>query len=142
LRQSIVVDIEFLRRDDGQIDVFLGADWVVFNEALSDAVSSLPPTGSMEIGPSTYWIDVASLGAERAAQDGSSAPFAWGNVTYLRVEAGSVIAAYDFDADETEAESMPLTEFLDFLARWRGRVIAAQAHAAGVIPNTGRRNPF
>ena len=37
------MEVEFTERPDGQVDANLGSAYPIFNEALSDAVSSLPP---------------------------------------------------------------------------------------------------
>ncbi len=109
------MDVRFSERPDGQIDASLGPDWPVFNEALSDSVSSLPPRGAEGAGLSTYWIDVAADGARRAAEHGVEQPFVAGNVTYLRVVGDRVVAGNDFDPDEAEAQS---SRWPTFLTSW------------------------
>lgn len=135
-------DLTFATRGDGQIDAHLGDPWTVFDHALGDAISSLPPRGATGSGPSTYWIDVAEKGARWASTAGDTRPFIWGNVTYLRFEGRDVIAAYEFDPDENDAESMPLDDFLGLLAEWRKRVLAAGSRSMTEFPETYRRNPI
>ncbi len=135
------MDVRFSRRTDGQVDATLGDGWMVFNEALADAVSSLPPRGERGVGPSTYWIDLSEAQARRSATEGELAPFVSGNITYLRVQGDLVIAAYDFDPEESEAESMPLSVFLGILGQWRTEVLASRHGAGEVLPDTYRRNP-
>lgn len=130
----------FSQRDDGQVDVDLGPDWPLFNEALNDCVSSLPPRGASGVGPSSYWIDIAEAGALRAAQQEDERPFTSGNVTRLRVSDGLVLASLDFAEDEPE-EAMPLADFLAILRTWRERVIESAAASTTALPETYRRNP-
>jgi len=59
-----------LQREDGQVDAHLPDTWIVFNEVLSDSISSLPPRGGDGVGPSTYWIDKAMRGVELALEHG------------------------------------------------------------------------
>lgn len=135
------MNVTFSARDDGQVDAQLDRDWPVFNEALADSISSLPPRGAGGGGPSTYWIDVAADGARRAASTGDERPFAWGNVTLLRVKSREVVAAFDF-ADETEAgETMALDDFLALLAAWREQVLLSSSTSREPLPETYRRNP-
>lgn len=130
----------FTRRSDGQVDAMVeGLD--LFNEALADSISSLPPRGADGKGPSPYWIDVAFEGARRAAATGDSLPFTGGNITYLRVDGREVVAATDYDDDEEFAERMPLETFLALLTQWRSLVVEAQNEATGALPQTYRRNP-
>ncbi len=134
------MEFVFSIRDDGQVDASLGPGWPLFNEALADSVSSLPPRGATGSGPSTYWIDIAERGAIRAAESGDVAPFNWGNMTLLRVRSGNVIASYDFSGENEPGEAVPLDEFLALLAQWRQRVIASSSTAP--LPETYRRNPL
>ena len=135
-------DLTITTRDDGQIDAHLGDPWTVFDDALGDAISSLPPRGATGRGPSTYWIDVAEIGARRATTSGDTNQFTWGNVTSLRIEGRDVVAAYEFDPDENDAEYMPLDDFLGLLAEWREHVLAAGSHSTIEFPETYRRNPI
>lgn len=134
------MNVIFTSRADGQVDARVDG-YSVFNEALADSISSLPPRGHPGFGPSPYWIDVASAGARAAAASGDVRPFTAGNITLLRCEGGHVIAAFDFDEHEDEVERMALEEFLVLLARWRSLVIEAQRNASEPLPETYRRNP-
>lgn len=130
----------FTRRGDGQIDAKVeGYD--LFNEALADSISSLPPRGAEGCGPSTYWIDVALEGARKSAATGDSRPFTAGNITYLRVDGNNVVAAVDYHEDEEHAERMPIATFTALLTQWRSLVVESQKDAAEVLPATYRRNP-
>lgn len=134
------MEVTFSVREDGQIDARLEGGWPTFNLALQDSISSLPPRGASGVGPSTYWIDVAANGARQAAASGDERPFAWGNITQLRVRAGRVLASLDIDDPTDEDESISLDDFVGLLSAWRGEVLAStstQPH-----PETYRRNPM
>ena len=133
------MDVIFSVRDDGQVDAQLPGDWPVFNEALRDSVSSLPPRGAVGNGPSTYWIDRAEQGVQRARRTGDSQPFLWGNATALRVDGGSVLASDEYLGD-LEPEAMPLAEFLALLEEWRRWVVESAMAAVRPLPETYRRN--
>lgn len=60
----------------------------------------------------------------------------------LAIEGRDVVAAYEFDPDENDAESMPLDNFLGLLAEWREHVLAAGSHSTIEFPETYRRNPI
>lgn len=79
------MEVTFTTRDDGQVDAFIGPGRPVFQEALLDSISSLPPRGAEGNGPSTYWIDQAEAGARSAHETGDERPFLWGNITVLSV---------------------------------------------------------
>lgn len=135
------MEVQFSTREDGQVDASLGPDWPLFNHALGDSVSSLPPRGEPGNAPSTYWVDVAATGARRAAERGDGNPFTWGNITTLHVEGDDVVARYDYD-EEGDGERVPLNEFLELLEEWRERVLASRAGADASLPDTYRRNPL
>jgi hypothetical protein len=135
------MNVTFTIRDDGQVDAYLDDAWPIFNEALADSISSLPPRGATGRGPSTYWIDIAESGARRAASMQDETPFARGNITMLRVQHGQVVASFDFAGDDEPGEAMPLAEFLGLLAAWRSQVLVTAAHSADPLPETYRRNP-
>lgn len=115
----------FTERPDGVIEATVGSGDELFDHALNDAISSRAPRGAVRQGLSTYWIDRTEEGLRRAIEHGLSEPFAAGNATYLRLSGDVVIAAYEFDPDESEAESLPVVDFLALLAEWRQRVIEA-----------------
>ena len=135
-------EVTFTKRDDGQVDAHLGDEWPIFNHALADSVSSLPPRGAPGMGPSTYWIDVAKERALRAAEHRDERPFTWGNVTQLLVREGQVVARYDYDEPGDPVELLPLAEFLVLLDRWRERVLESARMATELLPETYRRNPM
>jgi hypothetical protein len=130
----------FTRRDDGQIDAVVDG-YDLFNEALADSISSLPPRGADGKGPSPYWIDVALEGARNAASTGDTRPFTGGNITYLRVDGDDVVAGVDYHDDEEFAERMPIETFVALLTQWRSLVVEAQSEATEALPQTYRRNP-
>jgi hypothetical protein len=132
------MEVDFSVRDDGQIDASLAGDWPMFNHALSDSISSLPPRGKRGRGPSTYWIDVADRGARLASECNDERPFVWGNITQLRVKGGRVLASLDIDEPSDDDESIALEDFLSLLADWRKRVVASPSR--GRFPETYRRN--
>ncbi len=111
----------FTVRPDGIIEAHVGSDESLLDHALNDAVSSRAPRGAASQGLSTYWIDRTEQALRRAIADGLDEPFASGNATYLRLDGDRVVAAYDFDPEEQEGESLPLDEFLSILTEWRRR---------------------
>jgi hypothetical protein len=135
------MEVTYSIRDDGQVDAHVGPDLPLFNEALSDSISSLPPRGATGNGPSTYWIDIAEAGARRAAELDDETPFTSGNVTFLQVTEGRVIAAYDFADEDEPRDAIPLHDFLELLAGWREQVLAQAADNHKPLPETYRRNP-
>jgi hypothetical protein len=104
------VAVRFTARGDGTIDAHCDPVNGVFDEALKDAIGSRAPRGARHKGLSTYWIDLAQSMLKLAVDDGSTEPFASGNVTYLRVDGDRVLAAYEFDAPGEYEESMPVVE--------------------------------
>lgn len=136
------MQLSFSAREDGQVDAHLDDGLPVFNHALADCISSLPPRGAPGNGPSTYWIDHAAEGARRAAKNGDERPFAWGNITVLHVSNGdTVVAKYDYDEDHEPGDALPLDDFLALLAAWRREVIEAGSTSTIPLPETYRRNP-
>lgn len=129
--------MRFTTRPDGIIEVHAGPGLSFFNEALNDAVSSRAPRGALRPGLSTYWIDKTEEGVRAAVADGSDTPFASGNATYLRLDHDRIVAAFDFDPEEEDTESLSVDDFLAVLAEWRQRVIDAggasgpEAHEIG-----------
>ena len=134
--------VDFPERPHGQIDVRLGDDWPLSNEALADSSSSLPPRGLEVFGPSTYWVDAALDGLEQALADGSDRPFTWGNITLLRVRNGMVEARFDYDEEDVAGEYMSVKDFRTVLREWRGRIETSAAQALSPLPKTYRRNPM
>jgi hypothetical protein len=136
------MQLDFLQGDDGQVDIHLGDTWPLFNEALADSVSSLPPRGQSVHGPSTYWVDVALDGVEAALATGSHRPFTWGNSTLLRVRDGMVEARFDYDEENVAGEFMDIVDFRTLLLEWRRRIELSAGKATGPLPETYRRNPL
>ena len=110
----------------------------MFNHALGDSISSLPPRGKRGRGPSTYWIEVADRGARLASERNDERPFTWGNITQLRVKDGRVLASLDVDEPSDDDEAIALEDFLELLAEWRKRVVASPSRTK--FPETYRRN--
>lgn len=119
------MSFRFTRRDDGIIEAHVASGEGVLDHALNDAVSSRAPRGASHQGLSTYWIDHAKNALRHAKEHGLDGPFASGNVTYLRLDRDRVVAGYEFDPDEDEAETLPVEEFLALLAEWRRLIIEA-----------------
>lgn len=136
------MEVIFSVREDGQVDASLGDDWPIFNDALADSISSLPPRGAPGVGPFTYWIVVAREGALRAAERGDDRPFIWGNFTELLVREGSVVARYDYADPDEPVDSLPLGDFLQLLDLWRDRIVQQAEMATEPLPETYRRNPL
>lgn len=132
----------FSRREDGQIDVDLGPDWRLFTDALDDCVSSLPPRGAKGNGPSTYWVDVAAVGLDRALASGTDRPFTWGNITLLRLKDGRVEARYDSDEQDVPGQFLDAGELRGVLDDWRVRIEESASASTSPLPETYRRNPM
>jgi hypothetical protein len=135
------IESRFSTREDGQIDVDLGPDWPLFTDALNDCVSSLPPRGASGNGPSTYWVDVARLGLERALASGTDRPFTWGNITLLRLSDGRVEARYDYDEEDVRGEFLDVDDVRRVLDDWRARIEENASASTSPLPETYRRNP-
>jgi hypothetical protein len=135
------MEVRFSVRDDGQVDVHLGPEWPIFNVALNDSISSLPPRGWTGNGPSTYWIDHAARGALDAQQRGDNRPFTRGNETLLCLRGDEVLANFDWVEPDEPGETMPLDDFFSLLAEWRSQVAQSASTATAPLPETYRRNP-
>ena len=135
------MDMRFTQRQDGQVDVDLGPEWPLFNEALGDSISSLPPRGATGDGPSAYWVDVAARGLKRALATGSSRPFIWGNTTLLRLSGGKIEARHDFGDEAEPGQFLEVDDFLRLLGEWRVRIQRSAERAKAPLPETYRRNP-
>lgn len=109
--------------DDGVVEAHIKPEGGVFDRALNDSITSRAPTGAVHTGLSTYWIDRTERNLRSGQDRGITDPIATGNVTYLRLHGDVVIAGYDFDAEEIDAASMPVEEFLALLSEWRTRII-------------------
>jgi hypothetical protein len=136
------MDARFSSREDGQVDVDLGPEWPLFTEALNDCVSSLPPRGAKGNSPSTYWVDVAKVGLDRALASGSERPFTGGNVTVLRLSGGRVEARFDFDDEEVPGEFLDIRGVQRVLDDWRQRIQEAASASTSPPPETYRQNPM
>jgi hypothetical protein len=138
--QDVCVDVTFVRAKDGAPYARLGPPWVGFDEALTDAVSSLPPRGSAEQSVSTYWIDRALSQVRRMVAAAESGPFQGGNTTTLSVVGGRVVASSDYDL--FDEESMTVEDFEQVLSSWRAEVVRVWEADRPSIPETYRRVPY
>lgn len=134
------MDMTFVRAKDGAPYPRLGSPWVGFDDALADAVSSLPPRGSAEQSVSTYWIDRALSQVRRMVAAAESGPFQGGNTTTLSVVGGRIVATSDYDL--FDEESMPVDDFEQILSSWRVEVLRVREAERPSIPETYRRNPY
>ncbi len=128
----------FQTRIDGQIDAELVGDWHLFNEALADSVSSLPPRGEAGAGPSTYWVDVALTALSRLEAAGCEGLISGGNWTSFWLVDERVEARNDY-GDPDDAEAITARIFHALLAEWRRRI--ARSESMRELPHTYRRNP-
>jgi hypothetical protein len=128
-------------RDDGTIDVRLGPDWPIFNEALADAVSSLPHRGSEEAHLSTYWFDRTLEQLDAHESQHSAGRVARGNAYSLVFDGNGIEAVFDYGDPNEDVELMSTADFREILTSWRRAVIAAQARESRTVPETYRRNP-
>lgn len=137
------MEIELLQlRDDGTIDVRLGPDWPIFNEALVDAISSIPPRGSDETRLSTYWIDGTLERLDALQAEGQTGAIAGGNAYSIVFDGDGIEAVFDYGDPNEEVELMSTDDFRSILEAWRVAVIDAQAHETRTVPETYRRNPW
>jgi hypothetical protein len=137
-----VLEVQFVQlRDDGTVDARLGPEWPIFNEALADTVSSLPPRGSPERHLSTYWIDNTLHRLRRMRQSNEVGPIAGGNAYSLVLAGDEVVAVFDY-GDEESVERLPADEVDRLLAAWRTHVVETQLHEQREVPQTYRRNPW
>ena len=140
--QSESVEVDFAQlRDDGTVDARLGPEWPIFNEALADSISSLPPRGSAEKHLSTYWIDKTLERLRGLQQRNVEGRIASGNAYGIVFSSAGISAVFDY-GDEDTTETMDLGDFTDLLERWRARVIEVQQHEEREVPETYRRNPW
>ena len=135
----LVVEVDFMERADGGIDARVVGSESMFNEVFGDSINALAPAGAVDpTAPSTYWIDRARAYALAANEDPSANPIAHGNVTIVTVEDGSVVARFDFDPDNEPGESIPLSQFIELLDRWRELLLDRCPSAAENYPGAGR----
>lgn len=134
------VDVTFYRARDGAPYANLGTRWPGFNETLSDAVTSMPPRGSMEHSVSTYWIDRVQGEIERMKSAHLTGPFQGGNATTLVLDNGQVRACSDYETFEDEV--MTVESFIEVLSLWRAEVVRVRESETPEIPETYRRNPY
>jgi len=131
---------DFATRSDGQVDASLAGDWPIFNQALPDCISSLPPLGDITAGPSTYWIEVAAQEAKWASFSGSESAFICGKATFLQLVAGCVVARYDHDRSSGPSESITIEAFLALLTDWQKQINHGDTENAASLPTTHRRD--
>jgi hypothetical protein len=137
-----VMEVDFVQlRDDGTVDARLGPGFHVFNEALADSISSIPPRGSTERHLSTYWIDQTLDRLVAMRTKGEHGRIASGNAYSIRYSGDLVTAVFDF-GDDDSIEAMQVDEFIDLLKRWGSRVRQVQKDETREIPETYRRNPW
>ena len=134
--------MEFVQlRDDGTVDARLGSEWPIFNQALADSISSVPPRGSPERHLSTFWID-STLGRLRSMREGQTlGPIASGNAYSLILDGDDVVASFDY-GDEDDQERLAVDDVIELLTGWREAVVATQVHERRIVPETYRRNPW
>jgi hypothetical protein len=143
IEQAGCVDAAFLQlRDDGTVDARLGPEWPLFNEALADAISSLPPRGSEERRLSTYWIDAALDRLRKLQTANGQGRIAGGNAYGIVFSPDGVTAVFDYANDDDPGETMTAEEFVDLLERWRAAVLEVQKTETREVPATYRRNPW
>jgi hypothetical protein len=135
------MEVRFSVCNDGQVDAQLGPDRPIFNLALSDSISSLPPRGQPGNGPSTYWTNHADRGTRQAHERSDYRPFTFGNETLLCLRGDDVVAKYEYAEPDELGETMPLSDFLALLSEWRRRVEQSASTATTSLRETYRRNP-
>ena len=141
VRRAILpaVEVDFVQRADGGVDARVVGEGSIFHGVFGDSINALAPAGALDpASPSTYWIDRACAYAIAANEDSSANPIAHGNVTIVTVEHGNVVARFDLDPDDEPGESIPLSQFIEVLDRWRGLLLARCPNAADNYPSDRR----
>ena len=134
------MDPHFTEREDGQVDVDLGPEWSLVTEALNDSVSSLPPCGAKGNRPSTYWVDVVTLGLNRALTSAMSTRSHGGTALCCGsevVESKPVMTSMR----TTSSQFLDVNELQRILAEWRRRILDSASASTSPLPETYRRNP-
>jgi hypothetical protein len=127
--------------NDGTADARLGPGFHVFNEALADSITSIPPIGSTERHLSTYWIDQTLDRLVSIRTKGEHGRIASGNAYSIRGSDDLVTAVFDY-GDDDSIETMPVDEFIGLLKRWGTRVRQVQKDETREVPETYRRKPW
>lgn len=118
--------MSFSTRQDGQIEVDLGLGLRLFTHALNDCVTSRPPRGAEENGPSTFWVDVTDQSLERALLAGLDDQFSEGNSHELWLKSGQIEARSAYPVEEGEpGEVLAVADFRRVLAGWRQQIVQA-----------------
>jgi hypothetical protein len=129
------VEYTFIVKDRNSVELVLADDLPLLQEALRDCISTHPPQGAAQDGPSTYWLDRALTYLQYRLEDGGKEPLASGNATYLQVRNGMAEARYEFGLeDDEEFDAVPGEELLALLTAWRQRVLQESATADKRVP--------
>jgi hypothetical protein len=128
------VEYTFIVKDRTSVELVLADDLPLLQEALRDCISTHPPQGAAQDGPSTYWIDRALTYLRCRLEDGGKEELASGNATYLQVRNGMAEARYDFALEDDEFDAVPGEELLELLTAWRATVLQQSATADKRVP--------
>ena len=129
------VEYTFIVKDRNSVELVLADDLPLLQEALRDSISTHPPQGAAQDGPSTYWIDRALTYLRYRLEDGGKEELASGNATYLQVRNGMAEARWEFDVEDSETfDAVPGEELVELLQAWRDRVLKESATADRRVP--------
>jgi hypothetical protein len=129
------MEYEFTVSNDGLVEVVVADGLPLMKAALQDSLSSHPPQGAPQDGPSTYWIDKTLRHLEARLEDGGEEPIASGNATYLQLRHGLVEARYVFDPEDApDFDAVPAEEVLALLQAWRRRILMSIGPRASDAP--------
>ncbi len=128
------VEYTFIVKDRNSVELVLADDLPLLQEALRDSISTHPPQGAAQDGPSTYWIDRALRYLQCRLEDGGKEELASGNTTYLQVRNGLVEARFEFALEDDDFDAVPGEELLELLTAWRDRVLLESATADKRVP--------
>lgn len=113
------MELAFLLRSDGVVDIALPAEWSGLEQALNDSLGTRAPRGDDSPAPSTYWLDRTLARIRR--NDGSPAELSSGNMSTISLADGQLIVSADYET--FEEVRLPIVQAVELLHRWRTEAI-------------------
>lgn len=137
------VQYTFVQSPEGLIDVVVDRNASILAHAMTDSLGTRPPSGAVQDGPSTYWIDQALTQLRARLEDLSESPFASGNATYLALKDGAVEVRYDYDPQDSEdVDRVEPSELIELLEAWRRAVTEFDPQASRRLPPPPKARPM